>query len=271
MLKALIFDVDGTLADTESAHCAAFNQAFAQFGLGWHWDDTLYIELLKVTGGRERILHYIKTARPELSAFATLGFEASLKRLFELKTEAYVRSVHAGAVEMRPGVLELILQARAQGLVLAIATTTSPPNVAALLSRALGPRWREQFAAVGDGASARVKKPDPQVYLDVLQALQLPPTQCLAMEDSGNGLRAACAAGIPTVITPTRYTAHDNFDAALRVVKDLSQVDLAHLHRWHAQGQPVSCSTRDQPHDELTPFIRSRTAPDADGGYCSVM
>ena len=99
MLKALIFDVDGTLADTESAHCAAFNQAFAQFGLGWHWDDTLYIELLKVTGGRERILHYIKTARPELSAFATLGFEASLKRLFELKPEAYVRSVHAGAVE----------------------------------------------------------------------------------------------------------------------------------------------------------------------------
>lgn len=235
MLKALIFDVDGTLADTESAHCAAFNHAFAEFGLGWHWDDALYTGLLQVTGGRERILHYIKTAQPDLSAFSALGFEASLQRLFQLKTEAYVHSVNAGAVELRPGVLQLIMQAQAQGLTLAIATTTSPPNVAALLSRALGPRWREQFAAIGDGASAKVKKPDPEVYLHVLQALQLPAMQCLALEDSSNGLRAAHAAGIPTLISPTRYTAHDNFDAALRVVKDLSEVDLAQLRQWHAE------------------------------------
>lgn len=242
MLKALIFDVDGTLADTESAHCAAFNQAFAQFGLGWHWDDALYTDLLKVAGGKERILHYIKTAQPDLSAFSTLGFEASLTRLFELKTEAYVRSVNAGAVELRPGVLQLIAQAQAAGLTLAIATTTSPPNVAALLGRALGPRWRQQFAAVGDGASAKVKKPDPQVYWQVLEALQLPAAQCLALEDSGNGLRAARAAGIPTLITPTRYTAHDDFAAALRVVRDLSQVELAQLRHWHAQREPASVS-----------------------------
>lgn len=240
MLKALIFDVDGTLADTESAHCAAFNQAFAQFGLGWHWDDALYTDLLKVTGGRERILHYIRTTQPDLTAFSTLGFEASLKRLFELKTHAYVCRVNEGAVEMRPGVLKLIMQAQADGLKLAIATTTSPPNIAALLSRALGPRWREQFAAVGDGDSAKLKKPDPRVYVHVLDTLQLPASQCLALEDSGNGLCAASAAGIPTLITPTRYTAHDNFDAALRVVHDLSHVDLTQLRHWHALGQLAS-------------------------------
>ncbi len=242
MLKALIFDVDGTLADTESAHCAAFNQAFNQFGLDWHWDDALYTDLLTVTGGTERILHYILTAQPDLSAFSTLGFEAALKRLFELKTKAYVRSVNEGTVALRPGVLRLIVQALASGLKLAIATTTSAPNINALLSRDLGPRWREQFAAVGDGASAKLKKPDPEVYLHVLEALQLPPSQCLALEDSSNGLRAATAAGLATLITPTRYTAHDNFDAALRVVKDLSQVDLAQLRHWHAQGQPLSAS-----------------------------
>lgn len=238
MLKALIFDVDGTLADTEPAHCAAFNQAFAQFGLSWHWDDALYTELLTVAGGKERILHYIKTAQPDLSAFSALGFEASLDRLFELKTIAYVRSVNAGAVEMRPGLLRLIVEALADGLTLAIATTTSPPNVAALLSRAIGPRWREQFAVVGDGSSAKRKKPDPEVYRYVLETLQLPAAQCLALEDSGNGLCAAHAAGIPTLITPTRYTAHDNFDAALRVVKDLSDVDLAQLRKWHAELDP---------------------------------
>lgn len=253
MLRALIFDVDGTLADTESAHRAAFNQAFAQFGLDWHWDDGLYTELLNVTGGKERILHYMKTAQPDLGKLSALGLAESVNRLFELKTIAYVDSVNHGAVSLRPGVLKLMNEALAQGLQLAIASTTSPANIAALLSRAMGPDWRLNFAAIGDGASAPVKKPDPQVYLQVLEALQLEPTQCLALEDSSNGLRAATAAGLATLITPTRYTAHNDFNAALRVVADLSQVDLAQLRHWHAQSQWATATAR------VDPILKRRT------------
>lgn len=235
MLHALIFDVDGTLADTEPAHRAAFNQAFVEFGLDWHWDDAMYTELLNVTGGRERILHYIKTAQPDIGKFGTLGLAEGLNRLVDLKTKAYVRSVNSGAVSLRPGILKLINEALAQGLQLAIATTTSSTNIDALLSRAMGPDWRRNFAAIGDGVSAPVKKPDPQVYLQVLATLRLAPAQCLALEDSGNGLCAAMAAGLTTLITPTRYTAQQDFQAALRVVGDLSQVDLTQLRNWHAQ------------------------------------
>lgn len=237
MLRALIFDVDGTLADTESAHRAAFNHAFAVSGLDWHWDEMLYTELLNITGGRERIQHYIKTAQPDMGRLGAMAASDAVDRLFELKTIAYVRAVNSGAVSLRPGVLKLINDAFTQGLQLAIATTTSPVNIAALLSRTVGPHWRQKFAAIGDGSSAPVKKPDPQVYLQVLAALKLDATQCLALEDSSNGLRAATAAGLATLITPTRYTAHHDFRDAMRVLPDLSQVDLAQLQHWHAQQQ----------------------------------
>ena len=232
-LQALIFDVDGTLADTEAAHLAAFNHAFAEEGLDWHWGTALYTELLEISGGKERMLHFWQRTRGDIVDIGGAGVRDTIDRLHALKTAAYEAMVQNGAVELRPGVLRLMSEALAQGLRLAIATTTSPVNIAALLRRAIGPDWRTHFAAIGDASTAPLKKPHPQVYQQMLTALQLPAGACLAFEDSSNGLRAATAAGIATVVTPNSFTAHHDFSGALRVVPDLQQVHLAQLRSWH--------------------------------------
>ena len=236
MLKALIFDVDGTLADTESAHRAAFNQAFAELGMDWHWDEVLYTRLLHVSGGKERIAHYWQEVHPDVRAIDGLALQDTVNRLHELKTAAYNAAVNSGAVVLRPGVLRLMSEAHAHGLQLAIATTTSPVNIWSLLRRSLGADWRLHFSAIGDASTAPIKKPHPQVYLQMLQALGLQPAECVAFEDSSNGLQAACAAGLATVITPTRYTCDHDFSSALRVLPDLTHADLPRLRSWHAQA-----------------------------------
>ena len=234
-LQALIFDVDGTLADTESAHMAAFNHAFAEVGLDWVWDLALYTELLNISGGKERILHYWKLVNPDIKAINGQALSDKISRIHELKTAAYENAVNTGAVSLRPGVLKLMDEALNAGLQLAIATTTSPVNIAALMRHAIGSDWRMNFSAIGDASTAPIKKPHPQVYLQMLDALRLPPGQCLAFEDSNNGLRAATAAGLATIVTPNSFTAHHDFGAAMRVVPDLSQVNLSQLRRWHAE------------------------------------
>ena len=237
-LKALIFDVDGTLADTESVHMAAFNHAFAEMGMDWVWTEAMYIELLEISGGKERILHYWRQVNPDIKEMDAHALQDRINHIHEIKTAAYENAINTGVVKLRPGVLELMDQALAAGLQLAIATTTSPVNIAALLRQAVGPNWRQYFSAIGDASTAPLKKPHPQVYLQMLDALQLPASQCIAFEDSANGLRAATAAGLATVITPNPFTAHHNFEGALRVVPDLSQVTLAQLVGWQ-NAQPV--------------------------------
>ena len=238
MLQALIFDVDGTLADTEAAHRAAFNQAFDQEGLDWHWDEALYTQLLDVSGGKERLMHYWSQRHPEVRDVDGAGVRDTIARLHELKTAAYEAMVNDGAVSLRPGVLHLIDAAGQAGLHLAIATTTSPVNIAALLRGAIGTDWRQFFGIVEDASTAAVKKPHPQVYLQTLQRLQLPAGQCLAFEDSSNGLRAATGAGLATVITPTQFTADHDFSAALKVLPNLQGVTVADLQAWHALTTP---------------------------------
>lgn len=232
-LRGLIFDVDGTLADTESVHRDAFNHAFAELGVDWHWDEALYTELLDISGGKERIAFYWAQVHPDVKALDGQAMQETISRIHELKTAYYESRINSGEVALRPGVLALIREAQAAGMRLAIATTTSPVNVTALLRAAMGPDWRQSFVAIGDASTAPVKKPHPQVYLQMVAALQLQPQQCLAFEDSGNGLQAATAAGLATIITPTRYTMGHDFSAALRVVDDLSEVNLATLMQWH--------------------------------------
>lgn len=233
-LRALIFDVDGTLADTESAHRSAFNHAFAEEGLDWHWDEPLYTRLLEVSGGKERITRYWGQVHGGVKAIHAGALADTVQRIHDLKTAAYERMVQDGAVQLRPGVLHLIESACNEGLRLAIATTTSPVNIAALLRSAIGPDWKYTFQFVEDASTAPCKKPHPQVYLQMLQRLHLHAAECLAFEDSANGLKAASGAGLRTIVTPNDFTAHHDFAGALRVLPSLQGTTVAELRGWHA-------------------------------------
>lgn len=249
-LQALIFDVDGTLADTEQdGHRIAFNAAFEAAGLDWHWDVARYGELLAVTGGKERIRYYLSRSHPALLNEA--GIDLRIAELHRAKTALYSKFVAAGALPLRPGVARLIAEAHAAGLRLAIATTTTPENVAVLLEHSLAPGSSAWFEVIGAGDVVPAKKPAPDIYQWVLERLRLPATACLAFEDSENGLLAARAAGLATVITVNAYTAQQDFSAAEIVLSDLGEpatpfrclsgnagtatrVDIDVLRRWHA-------------------------------------
>ena len=233
MLHALIFDVDGTLADTEMAHLAAFNHAFGVCGLDWQWDVDTYTRLLHISGGRERLAHYWKTHNAGTRAIDSGAIQDVIERVHLEKTAAYEQAVQDGQVAMRPGVLSLIDSAATAGLKLAIATTTSPVNIAALLRRAMGEDWRKRFAVVEDASTAHLKKPHPMVYLQTLQRLRLPAEDCIAFEDSQNGLIAARAAGLATVITRNRFTMDHDFQGARIVLDDLAGMDLDGVRALH--------------------------------------
>jgi HAD superfamily hydrolase (TIGR01509 family) len=222
---ALIFDVDGTLAETEELHRQAFNAAFAAYGLPWHWDQPAYRKLLDVAGGKERIAHFIASGAERGSDAV-----ARVAELHAAKTERYTALVGSGAVPLRPGVARLLAEARQAGVRLAIATTTSLPNVEALLQAALGPDAMAQFEVIGAGDVVGAKKPAPDIYRYVLDRLALPAEACLAFEDSVNGLRAAAAAGLATVVTPGIYTEGDDFAGALAVLSDLGEPQAPYRH-----------------------------------------
>lgn len=215
-LAAILWDVDGTIAETErDGHRVAFNRAFAAAGLDWHWDVARYGELLRITGGRERILHDMAGR-----ADAPLPVEARqalARRLHEAKNRLYAEQLAQEGMPLRPGVLALWLEAHERGLRQAIVTTTSRSNVEALLRLHLGESWHGLFPVCICGEDVRAKKPDPEAYLLALERLGLSPLQAVAIEDSPGGVAAARAAGVPVVVTRSAYFADAPIDGAVAI------------------------------------------------------
>ena len=219
-LRALILDVDGTLAETEEAHRRAFNDSFASAGLDWHWTISDYRHLLKTTGGKERMAAHR----------ATLGYgptDAEIAALHRRKTARYGEILAEGGIALRPGVADLITTARTRGLALAVATTTNRANVDALAMACWDQPAAEIFDVIAAGDDVAAKKPAPDVFLLALQRLALPPEQALAFEDSRNGLISAQSAGLRVVITPSLYTQDEDFTGADLIVPDLADPGFA--------------------------------------------
>lgn len=225
MLKALIFDVDGTLAETEDLHRQGFNRAFRTLGLPWYWSPELYAELLKVMGGKERLLHYIERFHP--------GEAAELKRrmpeIHDLKTRFYGELARSSGLSLRPGVRRLVEQARRQGVRLAVATTTSRPNIDLLLTLNF-PDAAHPFDVIAAGDEAARKKPAPDIFALAVHRLGIDPSEAIAFEDSAAGIRSALAAGLPVLATRSRYTRSHRLDGAFSAVSDLGEPETPHHH-----------------------------------------
>ncbi|HXH63992.1 MAG TPA: HAD-IA family hydrolase [Mariprofundaceae bacterium] len=217
-LKCLLWDVDGTLADTErDGHRIAFNLAFDEAGIDRQWDVPTYGELLAVTGGKERIRHDYERRGIQPPAQETIA------SLHARKTSHYQDLIAEGRIPLRPGVRRLLTEAFEAGITLAVATTTTPAALDALIEHSLGAEWFDRFAIRAAGDIVPAKKPAPDIYLYAMRELGLTPDVCLAMEDSGNGWRAARDAGLKCVVTVNDYTRGQDFSGADLVVSEFGE------------------------------------------------
>jgi len=219
MLEALIFDCDGVLVDTErDGHRVAFNKAFAEKGLNIEWDVTLYGELLKISGGKERMRHYLDKNGWPLDATDKDEF---IKGLHRLKTDLFMQIIEREELPLRPGVARLVDEAIADGVTLAVCSTANERAVKAVVEKLLGPQRKAKFAAILAGDVVSKKKPDPEIYNLTRERLGLQADECMVIEDSRNGLLAAKAAGMYCVITTSGYTAGEDFTEADAVFPQL--------------------------------------------------
>jgi HAD superfamily hydrolase (TIGR01509 family) len=223
-LSALLFDVDGTLADTEETHRQAFNSAFLEFRLPYDWSPDQYEVLLRISGGKERLTHFFQNL--PVNAAERTRLLANVPGLHRLKTERYAELVASGGSPLRPGIARLLREATEAGIRVGIASTTTSANVAALLDAELGSNAHKRFAVIACGDVVPAKKPAPDIYRLALSALGLGAGDAVAFEDSANGLAAAKAAGLFTVVTPTRWTASQDFGQADLMLPHLGDPDM---------------------------------------------
>lgn len=223
-LKAFLFDVDGTLSDTErDGHRVAFNRAFEEYGMDWHWDIETYGKLLEVTGGKERMQFFADKFLDQNTLPDNL--ESLIPELHQAKTRHYMELLSTGEIPLRPGVERLIKEARQRGFRLAIATTTTPANITALLTHTLGEESIDWFDVIAAGDIVPAKKPAPDIYDYALNAMELSADECIAFEDSANGIKASMGANINTIITVNDYTRDHDFNDACIVLDQMGEPD----------------------------------------------
>lgn len=222
-LKAIIFDMDGTLADTEEIHRQAFNSAFDEFKLDCHWDQNLYKNLLAISGGRERIRRYV--LENDLVTDDQISVEDLAIQIHTRKSEIYRQRLVDGHVGLRNGVSRLLHEAINLDMPLAIATSSSLQNVETLIKSALGEDALDHFKTIVTCENIHEQKPSPAIYKLVLEHLQIDPYHCIAIEDTYNGNQSALSAGIATIITTHMFTLDDNFKGASLVLNSLGEPD----------------------------------------------
>ena len=223
LLKGVIFDVDGTLADTEEIHRQAFNLAFQQFDLDWEWTPSLYEDLLRISGGRERITYYGADLRANFQS--DTEYSNYVLNIHGVKTEIYRDLLHSGAITLRPGVERLLEDCRRADLTLGIATSSKYANLKVLLDQNLGSEWQEWFQSIKTCDTVDEKKPSPAVYLAALEDLPVSAPVCVAFEDTKNGMLAATSAGLCTIITTHFFTRNHHFPQASLVIDQLGEPD----------------------------------------------
>lgn len=216
--RALFFDFDGTIAETErDGHRLAYQATFDELGLDWHWDERLYGELLAVAGGKERMEAFVREHAPPVPPGANL--EALIAEIHERKRRRF--AAIGPHIALRPGVARLSAEAKAAGWFVAVVTTAAPDGVEAVL--AARPVVFATIDLIAAGDVVAHKKPAPDIYRYALQQLGLEPGEAVAIEDSAIGLRSARAAGVATLVTRSSYTLHEDFTGALAVVDDLGE------------------------------------------------
>lgn len=218
-IKAIIFDVDGTLSETEEAHREAFNRTFVEFGLDWHWSQELYGELLKTTGGKERMAQFVTV---HLGGVPDAGKIADIHKR---KTVIYGEIIASGAAALRPGIALLISDAAKNGVRVAVATTTNRPNVDRLAEACFKKPAGDVFEAIAAGDEVDNKKPAPDVFELAVQRLGLDPADCVGLEDSRNGLLSCIGANVPCIVSPGVYTLGSDFSGAAAVIDCFSDID----------------------------------------------
>lgn len=235
-LEALIFDLDGTMADTEEAHRQAFNAAFIRLELWWDWGPQRYAELLEVSGGVERLHYYVDTLKADAKEKARL--HAIVPAIHATKSEIYLELARAGKPPLRPGVKRLVDEAQAQGLKVAVVSSSATANARAALD-AHFPAGLDLLVCADEVAR---RKPAPDLYQRALALLRKPAAACVAFEDSANGLRGARAAGLATIVTPSRWTMAQDFGGADAHLHSLGETSLEDVRRIHqaAQSRPAA-------------------------------